>query len=412
MKCHYEVMELPRDATMEDIKKQYKKLALKWHPDRNYGQEELATQTFKEISSAYGVLSDPQERQWYDDHREAILRGKDGTRGDGDDEEDDIMPDIFSYFNTSCFSGFNDDEGGFYDVYSTIFDEIVDAEEERGSGDPNLPEFGDSASTETEVYAFYSAWENFVTTVTFTWHDKYNTLEAGSRQVKRAMEKENSKFRDSARKEYISQVKSLVAFVKKRDPRYAQYESDKKQRKVEALARSAELKKAEIEKRKADREKWRQAAAEDREHREQERQRAFLLADNDSDYDEDSDGGMDALATTEFLPSSSGATGGENALDETVFALKGVSISSHTPGSKVAGVAAVEGDGEGEGGEEDGAEGGFACDVCAKYYKAVGQLNQHLQSKVHRKKVQELEKEKKKKGGGGNRGDVGKNKAK
>lgn len=74
MRCHYDVMELTRAASAEEVKKQYKKLALKWHPDRNHGQEELATQNFKEISAAYAVLSDPQERKWYDDHRESIIR--------------------------------------------------------------------------------------------------------------------------------------------------------------------------------------------------------------------------------------------------------------------------------------------------------------------------------------------------
>ena len=74
MRCHYEVMELDRSATSEIIKKQYRKLALQWHPDRNHGQEELATNKFKEISTAYSVLSDPNEKKWYDDHREDILR--------------------------------------------------------------------------------------------------------------------------------------------------------------------------------------------------------------------------------------------------------------------------------------------------------------------------------------------------
>jgi DnaJ family protein A protein 5 len=56
------------------IKKTYKKLALKWHPDKNVGNEEEATARFKAITAAFAVLSDPQERQWYDDHRESILR--------------------------------------------------------------------------------------------------------------------------------------------------------------------------------------------------------------------------------------------------------------------------------------------------------------------------------------------------
>jgi curved DNA-binding protein CbpA len=56
------------------IKKKYKQLALRYHPDRNHGQEEQATQLFKELSAAYSVLSDPNERQWYDDHRDGMSR--------------------------------------------------------------------------------------------------------------------------------------------------------------------------------------------------------------------------------------------------------------------------------------------------------------------------------------------------
>ena len=59
---------------INQIKKQYKKLALKWHPDKNVGNEDEATVRFKEISTAYAVLGDAQEKKWYDDHRESILR--------------------------------------------------------------------------------------------------------------------------------------------------------------------------------------------------------------------------------------------------------------------------------------------------------------------------------------------------
>ena len=47
---------------------------MKWHPDKNVGNEEEATIRFKEISTAYAVLGDAQEKKWYDDHRESILR--------------------------------------------------------------------------------------------------------------------------------------------------------------------------------------------------------------------------------------------------------------------------------------------------------------------------------------------------
>jgi len=103
-------MGLAREANAEEIKKQYRKLALQWHPDRNHGQEELASQNFKEVSSAYSVLSDPQERAWYDSHREAILRGSDGTSSE--DVDIDYTPNLFKYFSTSCFTDFDDSEKG------------------------------------------------------------------------------------------------------------------------------------------------------------------------------------------------------------------------------------------------------------------------------------------------------------
>ena len=64
-KDHYSVLELDRDATQEEIKKAYRRLALKYHPDtnpKNKGAEEI----FKEISEAYAVLSDPEKRRIYD----------------------------------------------------------------------------------------------------------------------------------------------------------------------------------------------------------------------------------------------------------------------------------------------------------------------------------------------------------
>lgn len=75
MKCHYEVLDVPLDASEDDLKKSYRKLALKWHPDKNIDNPEQAKKEFQIIQAAYEVLSDPQERAWYDKHRNAILLG-------------------------------------------------------------------------------------------------------------------------------------------------------------------------------------------------------------------------------------------------------------------------------------------------------------------------------------------------
>lgn len=75
MKCHYEILGVDQDATDDDLKKSYRKLALKWHPDKNPDNAEEAKKQFQLIQAAYEVLSDPQERAWYDKHRDAILLG-------------------------------------------------------------------------------------------------------------------------------------------------------------------------------------------------------------------------------------------------------------------------------------------------------------------------------------------------
>ncbi len=62
---YYQALGITKDATVEDIKKSYRKLALKYHPDRNPGNKS-AEENFKKISEAYAVLSDPEKRKQYD----------------------------------------------------------------------------------------------------------------------------------------------------------------------------------------------------------------------------------------------------------------------------------------------------------------------------------------------------------
>jgi curved DNA-binding protein len=65
-KDYYEVLGVKKNATGEELKKAYRKLAMKWHPDRNPGNKQEAEERFKEISEAYAVLSDKEKRTQYD----------------------------------------------------------------------------------------------------------------------------------------------------------------------------------------------------------------------------------------------------------------------------------------------------------------------------------------------------------
>ena len=71
---YYNTLGLTKEATEEDIKKAYKKEALKWHPDRNINRKEEAEKKFKELSEAYEVLSDKQKRELYDMYGEDAFK--------------------------------------------------------------------------------------------------------------------------------------------------------------------------------------------------------------------------------------------------------------------------------------------------------------------------------------------------
>ena len=77
MSDFYAILGLSRDAQEADIKKAYRKLAVKWHPDKNPDNKEEAEANFKAIAEAYDVLSDPQKRDTYDRF------GKEGLDGGG-----------------------------------------------------------------------------------------------------------------------------------------------------------------------------------------------------------------------------------------------------------------------------------------------------------------------------------------
>ncbi|GAV75492.1 DnaJ domain-containing protein/DnaJ_C domain-containing protein [Cephalotus follicularis] len=80
---YYKILQVDRNAKDEDLKKAYRKLAMKWHPDKNPNSKKEAEAKFKQISEAYDVLSDPQKRAVYDQYGEEGLKGQVPPPGPG-----------------------------------------------------------------------------------------------------------------------------------------------------------------------------------------------------------------------------------------------------------------------------------------------------------------------------------------
>ncbi|MBV1788999.1 molecular chaperone DnaJ [Marinobacterium sp. D7] len=92
---YYELLDVPRDASDRDIKKAYRRLAMKYHPDRN-PDNKAAEDRFKEISEAYEVLSDSQKRAAYDQFGHEGVSGQGGFGGGGfEGNFSDIFGDVF-----------------------------------------------------------------------------------------------------------------------------------------------------------------------------------------------------------------------------------------------------------------------------------------------------------------------------
>ncbi len=119
---YYEILEVSREETADGIKKSYRKLAVKFHPDKNPG-DHTAEEKFKELGEAYEALSDPQKRALYDQHGHAAFDPRARARGGGGGFHDpfDIFRDVFG-------------GGGGGSIFENLF---------GGGQDPNGPQRGD-----------------------------------------------------------------------------------------------------------------------------------------------------------------------------------------------------------------------------------------------------------------------------
>ncbi|GAA5836304.1 hypothetical protein JCM11251_001458 [Rhodosporidiobolus azoricus] len=241
---HYQLLGIEPTATQDEIKKAFRKTALREHPDKNPNDIEGATKRFARIQAAYECLSDEQERAWYDDHREDIASGGGTTEADAD-YFDQVRrgkreapqskratpgrgmqtPHLMKFFSPGAYSGFDDSPAGFFNTFATLFS-LLAADETAWSSPHLYPGFGTSTTVDmSDLRSFYSTWQNFSTEKDFAWTDVYRTDESMPRWQRREVDKENQRARNQAKKEYNDAVRNLVLFVRRRDPRYSPTDS-------------------------------------------------------------------------------------------------------------------------------------------------------------------------------------------
>ena len=386
---YYELLKVEQTATSDEIRKAYRKLALKHHPDKNPDNIEHANKIFHKLQEAYEILSDDTERAWYDQNRERLVNG------DGPDLDDEQVFEAFRtgaaeapqptsssrgltakallrFFDPSLAKDFTDSDSGFYATYRRLFERLAQEEcvaapypgEEKDAPMPSadsFPSFGyshtpyahpkgqEAAVHQTQVKDFYHVFMNLQSRKSFGWLDKYDLRDAPDRRVKRLMEKENKRSRDAGRREYNDTVRSLAAFVRKRDPRYKKFQSE--------LNSTGPGSAADLARRKAEAEKIRL----EREARAQSyqaqswQQPDYRFSDDDEDNEEDSE---------------------EDDTDEDDGNARDIAASVEE-GRPL----------------DDPSSGGWDCVACDKLFQSEAAFRNHERSAKHKKAVQKLQRE-------------------
>lgn len=375
---YYTLLEVGQTATSDEIRRSYRKLALRLHPDKNPDNVEEANRRFTKLQEAYEVLSDDTERAWYDQNRERLMAG-------GDEEEDEEEVDakyaffrsgapapkpsssapgigvahLLRFFNPSLAKDLGDSDSSFFGTYRRLFARIAEEDSiaapypgEEHAGEFAAPERDEMSTYPSFGYAdtpyvggsapvreFYQFWTHFSSRKSFAWKDLHDLRAAQDRRVKRLMEKDNRRSRAEARREYNDTIRSLALFVRKRDPRFKAYQA------AQAAQAAAGANEAQAEERRRE-----QAA------RYHEAKRAQAASFQAQDWQQAEAEGFD---------------------------------SDFASGESYSAAQDSEGE-EGSGGEDDPM---WDCVACNKVFQSQAAWENHERSKKHKKEVHRLQKE-------------------
>jgi len=259
----YALLEVSETATDEQIKKQYRKLSLQYHPDKVKArmQEEGisspdkeakglsdADMLFVKIQECYEVLSDQARRRQYDSTLEF----------------DDSVPEEV-----------DEATGGFYETFLPVFNRNA-----RWSTRRPVPELGDDSTSIDKVHKFYEWWFNFETWRDFSSHDEHNLDDAEFREEKRWMERQNQKVRKKYEQEERRRILHLAEVAERLDPRIRAEREEAEAKKREEKERRARLKqeeedaKRQVQEEKRQKEEQEQAEREEKERLEKEQKKA------------------------------------------------------------------------------------------------------------------------------------------
>lgn len=366
--CHYVVLGIAPTSTPEEIKRAYRQKALQLHPDK---QKQVApgksshdaAAMFVRLNEAYRVLEDPQERAWYDRHREIIMRrssvhssGIPSTELRGDESgmarAQEHIDSLVRFMSATAYSGFGDDKNGFFALFRDVFADIDDFEKEHAVATRRSQDkanafvettFGlKNTPYEPTLADFYSHWLSFSTTRSFVSPDevaaaKVHEYGEQGRRLRRHIAKDLQKQQEALKKRYNETVRALAAFVRKRDPRY-----------------------------KA----WMEA-----------KEKARRTAEQNKRIQEESER---AAAAQAYVPVEWAAHMGEGAEEETEFLFKQLRHLDLEFSDDLPSTTDKEGT-EDEQGEEEDCD--FYCVACKKKFSTQSQWKNHEQSKKHKESV-------------------------